>query len=466
MNVRQTISNVKVAFLAQGVSMALSATQSLIVPKLLGVEEYGYWQLYIFYVGYVGFFHFGLNDGVYLLKGGESRSIIDKISVNSQFVFSLVYETLTALCILAIGIVGDFDKSRTFVIACTAVCLVVQNAASYFAYVLQAMNETKLSSYSAIVSRLSFFVLLLALLVMGVRVFQPFVIAFGISMVLQLAYCCWHCRDILSSGFMGWRQAAKASLASISVGSKLMLANIASQLILGILRLAIDARWDVEVFGKLSLSLSLVNFFLAFVTQAAMVLFPALRQSDKGEVKEFYEIARDTLGIAFPVVYLLYFPLAWILGLWLPAYAESIRYLIFLIPICVFDSKMNITCTTLFKVRRQESLLLKINLVTSAACVVMVGVGVFVIGSVEFAVGSATLAIMGRSVISELLVTKDIEARVSDISLFEVGLTAVFVVLAHIMEYPAACGCYAMIYAAFLFLHKRDIVRIQHALKL
>ena len=28
--------------------------------NLLGETEYGYWQLYLFYTSYVGFFHFGL----------------------------------------------------------------------------------------------------------------------------------------------------------------------------------------------------------------------------------------------------------------------------------------------------------------------------------------------------------------------------------------------------------------------
>lgn len=45
----------RVAFFAQGVSMCLSILQKLLVPKMLGVEQYGYWQLYIFYISYVGF---------------------------------------------------------------------------------------------------------------------------------------------------------------------------------------------------------------------------------------------------------------------------------------------------------------------------------------------------------------------------------------------------------------------------
>ncbi|MEH7250466.1 hypothetical protein V7114_27310, partial [Neobacillus niacini] len=48
------------------ISMIISTIVILIVPKVLGVEDYGYWQLYLFYASFVGFLHFGWNDGIYL----------------------------------------------------------------------------------------------------------------------------------------------------------------------------------------------------------------------------------------------------------------------------------------------------------------------------------------------------------------------------------------------------------------
>lgn len=66
MNFKSLASNMVTAFAAQGVSFLASVAMSLIVPKVLGVETYGYWQLFVFYASYSGFFMLGLNDGVYL----------------------------------------------------------------------------------------------------------------------------------------------------------------------------------------------------------------------------------------------------------------------------------------------------------------------------------------------------------------------------------------------------------------
>ena len=57
---------------------------TLIVPKVFNQVEYGYWQLYIFYSSYVGFFHLGLQDGIYLRYGGQYYQKLDKHIMHSQ----------------------------------------------------------------------------------------------------------------------------------------------------------------------------------------------------------------------------------------------------------------------------------------------------------------------------------------------------------------------------------------------
>lgn len=465
MNYRSILRNVAYAFSAQGLSFALSVIQSLLVPKLLGVEQYAYWQLFTFYSSYVGFFHFGLNDGVYLLNGGKSRRDIDRRSVKSQYVVALAFQALLSVLMVLAAFNSDFEGHRVFVIACTSVYMVVQNAASYLMFVLQAMNETRLSSISTIVNRLSYLVPLVVFLFLGVRTFEPFILAYICSACLQLLYCSWQCRDILASGLNRIQDAVRESVASVLVGSKLMVANIASTLVLGVLRMAIDVAWGIETFGKLSFSLSLVSFFLAFVSQAAMVLFPALRQSGEAEVRSFYVLARDALGLAFPAIYLVYFPMVWLLGLWLPAYADSLRYFAWLIPICVFDSKMSITCTTLFKVRRRESTLLSVNVVTTLCCAAAVCASVFLVGSFELAIASATLCIVGRSIASERIVSADLGVAVDDVSLWELALTCAFVALTTTVRATVAMPAYAGLYLAFLLTHRRQLLHLLGAMR-
>ena len=452
MNYRMLAKNAGTAFLAQGVAMLLSIIQTLLVPKLLGTTQYGYWQLFIFYQGYVGFAHLGLNDGVYLIKGGQTRDVIDKRSVNSQFAFGICFQLVFAAAIVLVAVLGGFGPDREFVIVCTGVFLTIQNAASFLMYLLQTMNETRRSSYATIVERLTFLVPLVVLLVVRYHSYQPFVISYIFSSVVQLAFCGWFCRDFFRAGLEPVRQTAGEAWGSIRVGFKLMMANIASSLILGVARFAIDASWGIDTFGELSFALSMTNFFLAFVSQASMVLFPALRQVDLAETRGFFVNVRDSMSLFFPAIYVLYYPMVWMLSLWLPKYANSFVYFALLIPICVFDSKMNIGCTTFFKVLREEDRLLWINIWTCVGSTAMTLVGVIVFDSISAIIGGVVAAIVVRSIWSETRLTRELGVAASHgLTAGELLLTLVFVLSALVLPSPAAFGLYCAVYAVFLF---------------
>lgn len=72
------LKNFSYTFSSNLITLVVSTLVTLIVPKLIGVEDYGFWQLYMFYSTYVGFFHFGWNDGIYLRYGGEKYESLDK----------------------------------------------------------------------------------------------------------------------------------------------------------------------------------------------------------------------------------------------------------------------------------------------------------------------------------------------------------------------------------------------------
>lgn len=454
------IKNFMFAVASQGVSLAASFITSLIVPKMLGVTQFGYWQLFIFYANYAGFFHLGINDGIYLLNGGASRNSINRTSIRSQFMIAAFFQFIIGLMVIIFGIESVTETERSFVFITFAYYMVVCNLAGYLGFLFQAMNETRLFSFSIVLDRLAFLVPLLAMVVLKVADFRPYVVAYLVSKTISLAWCCWEARDILSAPPLSASEAVRESIASIRVGFKLMIANVADMLILGVARALVDAVWGIEAFGRVSFSLSLVNFFITFVTQASMVLFPALRQSDEGERRAVYRGMRDAMEAAFPAVYALYFPMAWLLSAWLPQYAESMRWLAVLLPVCVFNTKMDVCCTTYFKVLRQERTLLAINIVTVAASAVTSLVGVFALGSLEAVLVGAVCCIAARSAWSELRLDRELDVALSPMLVPELLLTAAFVLLALLLPGMWALPAYCILYGAYLFANRGEVASI------
>lgn len=458
MNFRSLANNTAFAFLSQFVSFLASVVTSLLVPKVFGVEEFGYWQLFIFYVSYVGFFSLGAIDGLYLIHGGESRDVIDKRGVISQYWLSVCYVTLFSLTVGLVGALLLFDGKRAEVLLFTSLYSIASHLAASLGIILQTMNETKAYSRSVMIDRGSFVILLVVPLFLRIDAFEIYTVLYIVAKLLCLLYCLYKMRDFMTVGLDSLPVTLQGVWRSIRVGIKLTVSNIASSLILGVARALIDAAWGIEVFGKVSFALSIVNFFLMFVSQASMVLFPALRQGTEAERRSFYRGIRDMMEVAFPGIYLLYFPAVWLLTLWLPQYEESMHYFAILLPMCAFDTKMDVCCTTYLKVLREERTLLRVNVVAVVVSTVLSLVGIYAFGSLDAVLLGVTACIVGRSLWSERHLDGRMCVPSTLVPLEEVALTVAFVALTLLAAPPVAICAYAALYLLYLFVN-RDVTR-------
>lgn len=456
---RELAKNISMAFMAQGFAMVVSVAQTLIVPKILGVEQFAYWQLFIFYIGYVGFFHLGLCSGVYLKMGGKTRREFDKASAKSQFLIGLIYQSVMAAIIIASGLLFE-DGPRSFVFIQTAIYLILANACTYLMNIMQCMNEIRESSISLTLGKVSYFLPLILMILSGVRSFEPYVIAYTGSMIVQIIYCFWKLRDFIAAPWLGFGAAVKESYSSIRVGINLMVANIASTLILGIARFIIDDIWGIEAFGKLSLMFSIVSFSLLFVNQASIALFPALRKCDESESASFYINIRAFLGLALPLVYILYYPVKSLFSLWLPEYSDALPYLALLLPICVFDSVMSITGNTYLQVFRKEKMLRNINIAASLVSIVLCVIGGYFCQSITAVLLGPTLAIASRSIFTEFILSRKMHTSQNKYVLWMALLTILFIVFEVWLEDSLALVATSVSYLIYLAIHAGHLRRV------
>jgi O-antigen/teichoic acid export membrane protein len=250
-----------------------------------------------------------------------------------------------------------------------------------------------------------------------------------------------------------FRAAVKEALDDIRVGSKLMFANVAGMLILGVVRFAIDGHWGIVVFGKVSFALSLAMFIMQFVMQVSMVLFPALRRSSSQEQRRLYRAMSEILDLVMPFVFVLYFPIVMILDRWLPQYHQSFFYFAILLPICIFDGKMDITCTTFFKVLRRERLLLSINVSILLLSILLTWIQVSLFDSLIGVLLSAVAVLILRSIASEIILNREMDLSFPITIVVPIALSVLFVLsvvlLPTIWALVANCFAYVVVLAAF-----------------
>lgn len=453
----QFIGNLSYAFVAQVISLLLSILMSLVVPKLLGVEEFSYWQLFVFYINYVGFFHFGLTDGVYLRYGGVEYDKLNKSLIGSQFWMLVLIQLIVAIGIFGFSALFIDDSQRKFVLNFTAVYMVAANMTWFLGYVFQATNETRLYSISVIIDKAVFMMAVIGLIFIHTGRFQIFVLLYLVGKALSLVYSMIKGREIVFVKWLPFRKTAFAALCNIEIGINLTLSSIASILILGFGRFLVDKVWGITAFGKFSFSLSLTNFFLLFISQVSMVLFPALRQSSEGQLSKYYNYMRNTLGLLLPVVLLAYIPMRYLLGLWLPQYQESLSYLALLLPLCTFDGKMQMLCNTYFKVLRKEKLLLKLNVVSMSISIVLSLLGAYVFDSINFIVISMVVAIAFRSVISEIHLARLMGNSVISSLIQEMILVVVFMLCSWYLNSLIGFLVFLIAYITYIAMNNKKL---------
>lgn len=432
--------------LAQLISLLVSCSTNLILPKFISATGFSYWQLFMFYTLYIPCLALGLNDGVYLRYGGRDKEDLDYDAVKSQYIFGIMYQVV--LAIIAGGILIYFSESngRRWVIYSVLVYYVVYTCHNFLSYIFQATGESNVWSRSVILHRVIFLSAQTIFLLLGIYNVFYFMIAFNVALLMALIYLYIFMRKYLKRANFNWCLGITEAIISIKVGISLMIANVCATLILGVGRFIIDNKWGLLAFGKVSFSLTLINFALTFISQIGIVLFPALRRIDVTELKQYYRKIAVGLFYILPIMYIVYLPLKYILLLWLPNYSQSIDYLSILLPICFFDSKMNLMGNTFLKVLSKQVVLLKINILTIILGGSWSFLAAYYFNNIKLVIIGMVISIIFRSLIADIILEKELSVNLWNLEVLDIVLAVVFILTTTYLLWWQACLIIMTIY--------------------
>jgi len=234
-------------------------------------------------------------------------------------------------------------------------------------------------------------------------------------------------RAIVSARMVSINEIFIEAKENIRVGIKLLIANGASLLIVGIVRYSIQSQWDVETFGKVSLSLSVSNMFMGFIQAVGVSLFPMLRRINQDKLSKLYLTIRHMLMFPMLGCLIFYYPVYVILSAWLPEYAESLHYMAIMFPICIFESKIQLLTEPYLKSLRKEASLLKVNVFMVVLSLIFSTISVGFLKNLNLTVLNLVILLGIRCLIMELVVEKAIGIRLKKDIIQELVLVALFI---------------------------------------
>lgn len=450
------IKNIFHVFVSNGIGFLISALVTFVAPKVLGVSSYGYFQLYIFYTSYITCLHFGWADGLFLKLGGSYYDKLDKNALRKQVWLYNLWSGLLSVILFSVVLCMNNEFGKEVVLLFSCVNLLITLPRTLFQIILQSTNRIR--EYATLLMLEKIVYLAGAVLCFVARgSFVWLILADLAGKGVSCIYSFVQCRDLLVLLPKDLQGAFGEIADNIKVGVKLTISNFSSMLINGVVRFSIEKTWDVETFGRVSLTMSVSNLLMLFIRAVALTMFPILRRTEEEQLSEIYTTMRTCLMVPLLGMLVFYYPARVILSAWLPQYADSLVYMALLFPMCVFESKMSMLIETYMKTLRKEKWLLLVNVTTVSLSVVITLITTYWQHNLDLAVASIVFLLAFRCVFAELLLSTVLDVNVKTDIVLELALTIIFIGASWFVGGIAGLAIYAVAYLVYLFIKRNDV---------
>lgn len=423
------IKNILFSISANGLNLLISTILIFIVPKNIGVLEYGFWQMYLLYASYASVFHFGFPDGIYLRYGGKDYNSLDESLFKRVNNFFVISQLIISILLVALSLIVFNNK---IIAVAFSLSVFITNIRTSNMYVLQATNKVKESSIILILSNIIFILLFIILTFIGFS-WERLILIDLASKFLSLLYSFYKVKNLF--GFTSIKLKNEIVFSEIKKnilsGGAILVAYILGLLILGVSRWLVDYQWGVEIFAQISLAISVSNIALVFINAVGVVMFPLLKTITEEKYQYIYVNSRYWLSFLLFGVSTFFFLFKPLLEFWLPQYSFGITYLYFLFPICIFEGNNSLLNLTFLKALRKERFIMYLNLITAIFSATISYFSAIVFNNLNMVVFSMLAGIMFRSVLGEIYLSKKLKTDYIKSITREIIGTVTFIVVSN-----------------------------------
>jgi O-antigen/teichoic acid export membrane protein len=293
-----------------------------LVPRLISVEDYGYWRLFALYAAYIGFLHCGFADGASLRWAGRPlQEFHHELLPAIKYLLWQHGAVLLPACALAVVLLRGPIR---FVVIGLAIYAPLYNIAATMQFGLQGARDFRPVAISTIAAPALFCVSLL-----GARSIQPLdfrrvITLFVAAWCVPLAYLIFRTRPWIPAG--GAVTARGLGGSCVLSGWPIVLANTAIVVISYADRLAVSWAAPIRDFAQYSLAASAMAVPLTAIGACSKVFFSHLAGIGSEGRKRIYRMSSWLLLIAWIVLLPYYFALDVFIRRFLPKYAPSMHY--------------------------------------------------------------------------------------------------------------------------------------------
>lgn len=459
--VESKAKNLLYTLFANMISLMSGILATFLIPKLLSVEQYAYFKEFTFYLGYVGVFHFGFNDGVYIQYGKYDYEELPKKNFRAYFRYLLLSQILVAIVVALITVfrIDSMDEKIIFLVLAFNIILV--NIMSYFDYVSQFTRRFKIYSFNMILSKVLFLLGILAFIFINDDKGLYFVTLQTLINILIFCIYCGKYREIIFGSSIGFKELKREVKVLLSTGFFVMIGNFMSIFIIGIDRIFIDNFFTTKDFAMYSFATSLLLMFYILVNAVTTFIYPYLTRELNDNAKEAYKSMKRIIFMIIGISLCAYYPFKFIVIAFIPKYIDALSITAIIFPTILLSAEISIVSANFYKTLKLQKEYTKNNLVAGTIAVVMATLAFVIFRDVNAIAVSSLISFFLWGLYSDLFFGKKISVKMGSHYLFELGTIAVFLILSFKVKWYLAFILYIIYFLLLIkFFFREDVNKL------
>lgn len=317
-----------------------------VIPKILGVEDYGYYKTFTLYSSYIGLFHFGFIDGIYLIYAGKNFEDFDKAKFRTFTKFLLCMQLIVTSIITLIAMIC-IKSSLGIILLFVAMNVFSTNITTYFEFISQITMRFKMVSIRGIIKSilmiLSISILFLLYKYNGANL--SYYIYSSIVILINYMLMFWYIftyRNIVFGKSYSIKSEKNEIIKIFKVGIVLLISNLVGQFIFIIDQQFVNVYFSNEVYSSYAFAYSMINLITVATNAVSVVLYPTLKQFDEAKVKENYMMINCILLIFVSCCFSCYFILVPFVNKFLLEYVSSLETFRIILPGLIFSAGIQV----------------------------------------------------------------------------------------------------------------------------
>lgn len=346
----ENTKNVFMVISSNLLTILIALFTGFVIPKQLSVADYAYYHVYMLYIAYAGFLHFGFVNGIYLKYGkyNEDELPIDKFRKFSKIMFAMQGIVVAVLAVILLLTFRKMDINNVIAYAFIIINIPLINIKWFYSSINQFTKRFVIDSYVTYLQNILTLLMVICIVVTHWYYFEVLLIFTTAINAVCMVIVMWQNKNIV------WGKSIlnvkEECVGLIKSGFFLMLSEFVGIIILGIDSIFVQNLFSIEEFAMYSFAVSIITVIYTMISTVSNLIYPYLVRVDENRYAEYYCLMSDVLSVISIFSLLAFYVAKFIIDIWLDKYTESIAITAILFGTVIFRSLIMLVCGNYFKV--------------------------------------------------------------------------------------------------------------------